>query len=123
MEHGDHIDLDTFLNEDFVEWDPAAQTEPDSPPFRGTYEDIGYQTVHYKLMSYEYPDGHKVYRIVNRELDQTEFEDMILPRAINQMLHFQASLEEARSEYFRGNVKLVEDNSEDPDQSGGPRLH
>ena len=113
----DQIDLDAYLAEDF-EPENGADILATGP------EDTGYRTTDYIILTDMNEKGFHVYQVVNRKFGIVEHEDLVLPRSINMMLHFQGHLEQSNADYFRGNVKLIDGGLDDTtDETGGSRLH
>lgn len=97
------INLDQYIESDFQE-----DVGEDSPPAPPEPEDTGYRTNDYICVVSENRSREDVYQLVNRVTGVLEYEDHFLPRTINMMMELQGHLDDVKSRYWKGNIKLNE---------------
>lgn len=77
--------------------------------------DTGYRTSDYIILVVD-KGSETVYQIINRVFGVIEFEDCLLPRTIKMMRDLQGHLEQQRSHYWQGSVRLIEGGKEEDDE-------
>lgn len=73
---------------------------------------MDYETEHYKIIVAENKEASEVYHIVNRVTGVTEYEDYLLPRAIDTLMELQDRLTEVLQKFNGPKLSVIEESKD-----------